>query len=74
MDKEIYDDAKVLLVNQEFEIIQHILPFNEKDTQGQLKIGSFRRCGDNIVFTTLFLMIFIYLKNRVSWVKNILFL
>ena len=50
MDKEIYDDAKVLLVNQELEIIQHILPFNEKDTQGQLKIGSFRRCGDNIVF------------------------
>lgn len=50
MDKELYDDSKVLLVDKKFKTVERILPFEKNDTEGQLKIGSFRRCGDKIVF------------------------
>lgn len=45
-----YNDSKVLLVDKKFEIVENILPFEKNDTEGQLKIGSFRRCGDKVVF------------------------
>ncbi|AVM58335.1 6-bladed beta-propeller [Bacteroides heparinolyticus] len=50
MDGSIYTEAKVLLVDKQYNIIHKILPFQETDTKGQLKIGSFRRCGNNIVY------------------------
>lgn len=50
MDGSIYTEAKVLLVDKQYNVIQKILPFQEADTKGHLKIGSFRRCGDNIVY------------------------
>lgn len=45
-----YNDSKVLLVDKNFKIVESILPFEKNDTEGQLKIGSFRRCGNKTVF------------------------
>lgn len=50
MDGSVYDDAKVLLVNSQFDVIEKVLPFQDSDTKGQLKIGSFRRCGTSVVY------------------------
>ena len=50
MSQDAYPEAKVLLVDKKFNIIQKVLAFNKTETKELLRIGSFRRCGENIVY------------------------
>lgn len=50
MDVEQNPSAQVVLADSDFNINQTLLTFDEKTTRKHLNIGSFRRCGDRIVY------------------------
>lgn len=49
-DVEMNPKEQVILTDTNFEIKERILEFTEETTRNHLKIGSFRRCGKEIVY------------------------
>lgn len=50
MDVEVNPEEQVLLVDTNFVIKKDVLHFDEDVTRNHLNIGSFRRCGNDIVY------------------------
>lgn len=50
MDVNINMEHQVVLTDKEFDIKQQILSVDSLTTKGHLNIGSFKRCGDQIVY------------------------
>lgn len=50
MDVELNSREQVLLVDSNFTIKNRVLDFTDETTRSQLKVGCFRRCGDEIVY------------------------
>lgn len=50
MDIELNSEEQVLLVDSNFRVKNKVLGFTDETTRGQLKVGCFRRCGDEIVY------------------------
>lgn len=50
MDVELDQERQVILADKDFNVKEVLLHFDEDVTRGHLNIGSFRRCGENIVY------------------------
>lgn len=50
MDVELNEKEQVVLVDSNFTLKETILNFTDETTRSQLRIGCFRRCGDDIVY------------------------
>ena len=50
MDVNLNDKQQLVLADEAFEVKREILPFDGQVTRNHLKIGSFKRCGEQIVY------------------------
>ena len=50
MDVELDQERQVILADKDFNVKEVLLHFDEDVTRGHLNIGSFRRCGESIVY------------------------